>query len=120
MLRVSAVDEYFKSLDPEARSVFEHIRALARDVAPEAEGGTSYGMAALKYQQKPLLGFRAAKNHLSVFPFSAEVVDAVRDQLAGFDVSKGTVRFSGDRPPPDSVITEIVRLRIQEIVGPGH
>jgi ribosomal protein L9 len=42
--------------------------------------GASYGMAALKYRQKPLLGFRAAQQHLSIFPFSSDVVEAVRDQ----------------------------------------
>jgi uncharacterized protein YdhG (YjbR/CyaY superfamily) len=35
-----------------------------------------YGMAALKYRQKPLLGFVAAKHHLSIFPFSPRVADA--------------------------------------------
>jgi uncharacterized protein YdhG (YjbR/CyaY superfamily) len=115
--RVSAVDDYFGELDAPARAVFERIRTLAMDVVPEAEDGTSYGMAALRYKRKPLLGFRAAKDHLSVFPFSPRIVDAVRDRLAGFELSKGTIRFTVARQLPDDVVRDVVRLRMDEIAG---
>jgi uncharacterized protein YdhG (YjbR/CyaY superfamily) len=114
---VTAVDEYLESLDAPAREAFEHVRRLVTTLVPDAEEGTSYGMAALKYRHKPLLGFRAAKSHLSIFPFSPEAVDAVRDRLDGFDLSKGTVRFSVDKPIPDEVLRDIVRHRVGEISG---
>jgi uncharacterized protein YdhG (YjbR/CyaY superfamily) len=112
---MSAVDDYFASLDESSRAAFEHIRELLMDLVPDIEEGRSYGMAAIKYQQKPLLGFLATKKHLSIFPFSPEVVDAVRDRLAAFELSKGTIRFTVDRPLPDDVIRDIVRYRMGEI-----
>jgi uncharacterized protein YdhG (YjbR/CyaY superfamily) len=114
---VAVVDDYFESLDAETRAAFEHIRSMALDIVPDAEQGTSYGMAALKYKQKPLLGFAAAKRHLSVFPFSPRVVDDVRDRLAGYELSKGTIRFTVDKPLADDVIHDIVMFRMAEIVG---
>jgi uncharacterized protein YdhG (YjbR/CyaY superfamily) len=114
---VAAVDDYFETLDADTRATFEHIRGLVLDIAPEAEQGTSYGMAALKYKQKPLLGFAAAKRHLSIFPFSSRVVEEVRDQLTGFELSKGTIRFTAARPLPDDVVRDVVMLRVAEIVG---
>jgi len=63
---VAVVDDYFGSQDASTRAAFEHIRSLALDIVPEAEQGMSYGMAALRYKQKPLLGFVATKRHLSV------------------------------------------------------
>jgi uncharacterized protein YdhG (YjbR/CyaY superfamily) len=115
--RMSVVDDYLGSLDEPARAAFQHIRALAMGLVPEAEDGKSYGMAALRYRGKPLLGFLAAKGHLSVFPFSPAVVESVRDRLAGFDLSKGTIRFSVAAPLPDDVLRDIVRLRVDEIAG---
>ena len=53
VLGVPAVDDYFGGLDASARAAFEHIRSLVMDMVPEAEQGTSYGMAALKYREKP-------------------------------------------------------------------
>jgi uncharacterized protein YdhG (YjbR/CyaY superfamily) len=114
---VPAVDDYFNSLDASTRAAFEHIGDLVMEIVPEAEQGTSYGMAALRYNQKPLLAFRAARQHLSIFPFSSRVVDAVRDQLTAFELSKGTIRFTAASPLPDKVVRDIVRYRIQEIAG---
>jgi uncharacterized protein YdhG (YjbR/CyaY superfamily) len=67
---------------------------------PDAEEATSYGMPAFKYKKRPLLGFRVSKNHLSVFPFSPEAVDAARGALAGFDLSKGPSDLRLRRPFP--------------------
>lgn len=114
---MSAVDEYFAGLDAPTRATFERIRNLAMEIAPEAEAGTSYGMAALIYRKKPLIGFRAAQHHLSIFPFSPEVVDAVRSQLAGFELSKGTIRFTSTTPLSDDVVRDIVRHRMAEIAA---
>jgi uncharacterized protein YdhG (YjbR/CyaY superfamily) len=114
------VDNYFGGLDTSTRAAFEHIQCLVMDMVPEAEQGMSYGMAALKYKHKPLLGFLAAKHHLSIFPFSSRVVDAVRDRLTAFDLSKGTIRFTVAMPLPDEVVRDIVRCRIEEIVGPAR
>jgi uncharacterized protein YdhG (YjbR/CyaY superfamily) len=111
------VDEYFDGLDPATRAAFARVRDLAVAVVPDAEQGTSYGMAALRYRGKPLLGFRAATGHLSIYPFSAEVVEAVRDRLTGFGVSKGTVRFTAATPLPDDVVRDVVRRRAAEIAG---
>ena len=82
---------------------------------PDADEASSYGMPAFKYRTKPLLGFLAAKDHLSLFPFSSHIVDEVRDQLEGFSLAKGTIRFTADRPVPDAVIRDIVRRRLAEI-----
>ena len=82
---------------------------------PEAEEGKSYGMPAFKYRDRPLLGFRASKTHLSVFPFSPEAVDAARGALDGFDLAKGTIRFTPDNPIPDGALEQLIEARLREI-----
>lgn len=112
---MGAVDDYFATLGDRDRAAFERVRSLALEVAPAADQGVSYGMAALSAGGRPLLGFRAAKGHLSVFPFSSEVVEAVAPQLEGFELSKGTIRFGTDHVLPEDVVRDIVRLRLEEI-----
>jgi uncharacterized protein YdhG (YjbR/CyaY superfamily) len=114
---MTAVDDYLGGLDASARAAFEHIRHLAMDLVPgeEVQDGTSYGMAALMYRQRPLLGFLAAKRHLSIFPFSPQVVDAVRGRLTAYELSKGTIRFTVAVPLPDDVVQDVVRLRMAQI-----
>lgn len=115
---VSALDDYLDGLDAATRAAFEHVRDVVMDAVPDAEQGMTYGMAALKHRQRPLVGFLAAKEHLSIFPFSSQVVDAVRDRLTEFELSKGTVRFTVSRPIPDDVVRDIVRRRVHEIDHP--
>ena len=112
---MSEIDDYLDGIDEPARAVLQHVRQVVKDAEPDAEEGRSYGMAALRYRKKPLLGFVSAKNHLSVFPFSPRVIEALRDRLDGFDVSKGTIRFTVAHPIPDDVLRDVVLLRVAEI-----
>lgn len=72
-------------------------------------------MNALRYAGKPLLGLTTSTGHLSLYPFSSEVVAAVADDLPGFSISKGTIRFTPESPLPDAMVERIVRLRMDEI-----
>jgi uncharacterized protein YdhG (YjbR/CyaY superfamily) len=114
---VATVDDYLASLDGPSRSAFEHVRDLVLEIVPDAEQGTSYGLAALRYRDKPLLGFQATQDSLSIYPFSPRAIDAVRDRLAGYKLSKGTVRFTAGTPLPDDVVRDLARHRVQEITG---
>lgn len=112
---MGTVDAFLDDLSPARRGTFERVLREAVAAAPASEQGTSYGMPALLYRGRPLLGFASAKSHLSVFPFSPDVVDAVRDRLDGYALSKGTIRFSESQPLPDDVVTAMVRHRRDEI-----
>jgi uncharacterized protein YdhG (YjbR/CyaY superfamily) len=116
-LALSSFDQYLATVPDAQRVELERIRQLVRRAVPEAQEATSYGMPAFKYKKRPLLGLRAGKNHLSVFPFSPEAIDAARGALAGFDVSKGTVRFTLERPIPDPALELLLRHRMSEIEG---
>jgi uncharacterized protein YdhG (YjbR/CyaY superfamily) len=110
-------DDYLSGVPEPERTELERVRAVVRRTVPDAEEATSYGLPAFKYRNRPLLGFRSSKSHLSVFPFSPEAVDAARDSLSGFDVSKGTVRFTPEKPIPDDALEELLRYRLREIEG---
>jgi uncharacterized protein YdhG (YjbR/CyaY superfamily) len=115
---MSAFDEYLATLPAPERAELDRIRRFVRTTVPEAEEGTSYGLHAFNYHGRPLLGVKASKNHLSVFPFSPEAVDAARQSLVGFDLSKGTVRFTPEKPIPEPALEQLLRHRVQEIESP--
>jgi uncharacterized protein YdhG (YjbR/CyaY superfamily) len=112
---VTEIDDFLAGLEPADRDLFRHICELVVGVVPEAQPGKSYGMAAYRAAGKPLLGFTSNKGHLAMHPFSPAVVEAVSGDLTGFSLSKGTIRFSTDRPVPDEVVERIVLLRMAEI-----
>lgn len=108
---------YLDGLDRERAAALRHVVDLAIAEAPDAVEGKSYGMPALTVAGKPLLGVLATTKHLSVFPFSGEIVESLAPRLAGFSLSKGTIRFSEDHPLPDDVVRAMVRMRLAQIVG---
>jgi uncharacterized protein YdhG (YjbR/CyaY superfamily) len=114
---MAEVTEYIATLDEPARTIVSGWRARTLDLVPEAEEGTSYGMAALRYRGRPLVSVVATKSGYSIFPFSADVVAAAVAKLDGFSATKGGIRFSDDRPLPDEVFTAMVLGRRAEIDG---
>jgi uncharacterized protein YdhG (YjbR/CyaY superfamily) len=45
---------------------------------------------------------------------SATTVEAHKDELKGYDISKGTIRFQADRPLPAALVRKLVKARIAE------
>lgn len=112
---MSSFDEYLATVPEAQKAELERIRRFVRRTVPDAEEGTSYGMPAFTYRERPLLGFRASKNHLAVYPFSPEAIDAAGGALAGHDLSKGTVRFTAEQPISESALEQLLRHRMAEI-----
>ena len=114
---MSAMDDYLDGLAPDQKAALARVRGIVAELVPDAEEGKSYGMPAFVYAGRPLLGFRAAKKHLSIFPFSPAAIEAVSDRLDGFDLAKGTIRFTPDRPVPQEALADVIHLRQREITA---
>jgi uncharacterized protein YdhG (YjbR/CyaY superfamily) len=95
--------------------LLETYVARAHELVPSAETGTSYGMPALRYRERPLVSVVATKAGYSVFPFSATVVEIVLRELEGFDSTKGGIRFTEAQPLPMAAFDRLVEERVAEI-----
>jgi uncharacterized protein YdhG (YjbR/CyaY superfamily) len=109
------LSDYLATLDSPDREALGAVVVRAIELVPGADEGRTYGMPGLTYRGRPLLSVRRAAQHLGVYPFSADVVDSVAADLGGYDVSKGTIRFSAGRPLPAGIVDRIVLGRRDEI-----
>jgi uncharacterized protein YdhG (YjbR/CyaY superfamily) len=108
------VDEYLAGVPEPARSTLIKVRAAIRSAMPaEATEAISYQMPAFKYKGRPLLWFAAFSNHCSLFP-TASVIEAIKNELKGFSISKGTIQFPVDKPLPAALLKKMVKLRIAQ------
>jgi uncharacterized protein YdhG (YjbR/CyaY superfamily) len=112
---MGSVTDYIAGLDEPARSVLERYRARAVAAVPEAEEGTSYGMAALRYRGRPLISVISTKQGYSVFPFSSAVVASVTAQFNDFESTKGGIKFTDERHLPTEAFDALVARRREEI-----
>ena len=112
--RSAEIDAVLAALPEPEREALGALRDVIAAAAPEAVEAISYGVPAFKYRGRPLVSFAAARNHLSFFVQSPAVMEAHRDDVAGFDTSKGTIRFTPDKPIPEELVTRLVRARVAE------
>jgi uncharacterized protein YdhG (YjbR/CyaY superfamily) len=107
------VDDYLAGLPEDQRAALTRVRETIKEAAPEAMEAISYGIPGYKVKGKPLIHFGAAKNHCAIY--GAAVVDADKAELKAYDTSKGTIRFSPEKPLPDALIKKFVQTRMAEI-----
>jgi uncharacterized protein YdhG (YjbR/CyaY superfamily) len=112
---MGSIDDALAGLPQPEHDALQRVIDIARRVAPHAIDGISYGVPTLKVAGKPLIGVRASAHHLSIFPFSPKAIDVIRTELDGFSVSKGTIRFTAERPVPEAPIERLVAARLAEI-----
>ena len=54
------------------------------------------------------------KAHYSLYPAGPRLVEAFKDELAPYEVSKGTIRFPLSQPVPVELIERIGKFRVKE------
>ena len=76
--RPETIDEYLAGVKPDQRAALEKLRRTIRVAAPKAEEGISYGLAAFRWNGRPLVAFGAATNHCAFYPIRGKFDSAPR------------------------------------------
>ena len=106
--------EYLARLPDDKRAALEKLRSRMLVAAPGAEDSISYGMPALSLEGRTLVCYAAARVHCALYPMSPQVIEDLADELAGYSLSKGTIRFDPAKPLPAVLVKRIMKARIAE------
>jgi len=90
MKKPSSVAAYLRAVPPAPRAALQKVRKRIKAAAPEA-----------------------IKHHCSLF-MSTALTRAYREALASYDTSKGTIRFTADKPLPAALVRKLVKARIAQ------
>lgn len=110
-----SVHEYIASKPKDVRVVLRHVRRAIRTAVPAAEETLSYQMPVYTLDGVPVLYFAGWKHHYSLYPASDALVAAFRDELAGYQRTRGTIRFPLSEPVPEPLIERIARFRAEQL-----
>ena len=108
------VDEYIATHPEEVQAVLQLVRKTIRKAVPDADEMISYQIPAYKLRGGRVIYFAGWKQHYSLYPASDELVEAFKDELALYEVSKGTIRFPISKPVPVKLIEGIAKFRAKE------
>lgn len=114
MSKPASVAEYISSFPKEVRPILQAVRSTVQKAAPNTEEAISYGIPTFKLNGEYVVYFAGAKKHISVYPFSKEMAEAISESAKYDQSGKGTIRFPLDEPMPHRLITKIVKYLLKD------
>ncbi len=109
---MSPIIDFLSKLPKEEKSAFQRIIDIVRECIPEVKDSLSYGMPTLKINDRPLIGFSSNKYGLNIYPFDSRVITDLKNELDGFETSKGVIRFTIDQQLTEELIVLIIDTRL--------
>lgn len=116
MNKTTTIDDYISQFPTEVQTKLKEIRKTIKELAPKAAESISYGIAAFKLNDKPVVYFAGFKKHIGIYPFPSGVA-AFEKEISQYKTSKGTIQLPLSEPVPLDLIKKIVKHRLENISG---
>ena len=111
MAKPKNVDEYVRKAPRKAQGKLKEIRKAIREAAPAAVEGISYGMPYYSYMGR-LAYFGVHTAHIGLY-IPPPIIEDHREELAKYELARGTVRFPLGEPLPIPLIMKLVKARAE-------
>lgn len=111
-MKPTTLDEYLAPLPDDQRAALEKLRKAIRAAVPGVKEGVSYGVGAFYFKGRYLVGIGAMKKHCA-FYLGSTLKEHLED-LQGYDLSTGTIRFQPEKPLPVALVRKLVKSRVAQ------
>jgi uncharacterized protein YdhG (YjbR/CyaY superfamily) len=111
---MNTIDAYLATVNVKNREALTKLRKTIRSIVPKAEECISYRIPAFRLDGKIIAGFCARKNGCSYFPFSGRTLKTVAKDVAGYEMTKGSLHFDADVGLPIALVRKLLAARIAE------
>ena len=106
--------QYFKSTDPtQAKTIKKMFKAIT-DKYPDLEFVISYNQPMLRLGTFYVFGASVSKNHISIAPWSTDVLDKFRPKLTEYRVTKKMIAVPNDWDIDVKLLQAMVKARLAE------
>jgi len=112
MKKFDSVAAYLRAVPPAPRAALQKLRKAIKAAAPNATEVINYGIPMFKHHGM-LVGYAAFQEHCSLF-MSTALAKAFKKALAPYQISKGTIRFTVDKPLPAALVRKLVKARVAQ------
>jgi len=109
------IDEYIAGFPNNVQEILKNMRKVIKETAPDAQEAISSRMPTFKLNGN-LVHFAGFTNHIGFYPTPSGIL-AFEKELAGYETSKGAIRFPLDKPIPYDLVKKITKFRVNEASG---
>lgn len=107
--------EFFASIDPVAAKTAQEIFAAITTKFPDLELVVAWNQPMLRLDTHFVIGLSVAKNHITLNPFSGEVLESFTDKLGKYVVNKHTFQVPMDWKVDAVLLCALATARLKEI-----
>jgi len=120
MPNFKTVDDYIGNQTEEAQLILREIRNLIKEAVPETVEIPNYKVPSFTLipgtKPEQQLMIVAYAKYISFYPYQT-VIKHFADELEGFELGKGTVKFQIHDPLPKDLIKRMVVFRKNELLN---
>lgn len=114
MQNAESVTAYLAKQPPAVRKTLAALRAVLRRALPKAEEVISYQMPAYRQHGEVLVYFAGWREHYALYPVNPAIWAKFEQALAGYPVSKGTIRLPYEKPVPSALVGRLAKFRLAQ------
>ena len=111
--RYKTFDQYLTTLDNTQSATITKIFDVLTKKYPSMELVIAWNQPMLKYKGNYVFGASAARNHITIAPFNAKLIDEFRPRLAGYVVNKKTIRVPSDWDVDAKLLRDIMSAQLK-------
>jgi uncharacterized protein YdhG (YjbR/CyaY superfamily) len=109
------VSAHLRKFSPGQRKILVDLRDYIESRLPSSEQVIKYGIPTFLIAGVPVLGFDGYKNHNSIFPYSGSFTARLKEDLAKYEQTKGSIHFEVEKSIPKPLVKKILDERINQI-----
>jgi uncharacterized protein YdhG (YjbR/CyaY superfamily) len=106
------IDQYIAGFPESTQAILTRLRLAIKKSAPDAAEAIKYGIPTFTLRGN-LVHFAAYKNHIGFYPTPSVIIN-FSSELTGYITSKGAIQFPIGKPIPLSLISKMVKFRLQQ------
>ena len=115
MAKFENLDEYFASLDDTKAATLRRVLDVIATNFPDSSVKLAWNTPQIQIEGKYVFGMSAAKNHLSLAPWSEAAMSTFADRLAPYETTKGLFKVPVDWDVDGALITDLIQARMAEL-----
>ena len=113
--RVATPAEFFKGLEPVTRKTAKLILSTITEKYPDLEFVIAWNQPMLRQGKAYIIGISVSKNHMTINPFSDDVIKLFTKKLSKYTVNKTTFAVPLDWKVDGVLLRSIVKARLAEL-----
>jgi len=106
---------YFESIGSNHAGLIKAMISAIQKRNPRLQLVIAWNQPMLKLEKDYVIGFSAAKSHITVGPWGENVIEAFAEELTGYETNKKTFKVPLDWKVDKNLLTGLVTYRLNEL-----